>query len=103
MSELDSNGPFDAGSQETPAGEPEEVTWEIVAKTFGIIQANIIVGRLRANNIPAMAWQEGAGQAAGLVVGSLGTGFVQVPEAFAEKALALLEETDPLGDDGEEE
>jgi hypothetical protein len=103
MSEFTSNTPFAAGSQETPAGNPEEVIWETVASTFGIIQANIIVGRLRANGIPAVAWQEGAGQAAGLIVGSLGTGYVQVPEEFADQALTLLQDTDPLGDDGEEE
>ncbi len=87
---------------ESTAGS-EEVKWGIVARTFGYTQAAIIVGRLRANDIPAVAGQEGAGQAAGIIVGSLGTGYVQVPEEYADQALALLEETNPLGDDWEEE
>ena len=107
MSNFASNIPTDDDDKESTAGVPaggsKEVKWEVVAKTFGITQASIIVGRLRANGIPAVAWQEGAGQAAGLIVGSLGTGYVQVPEEFADEALTLLEETDPLGDDWEEE
>ncbi|NHZ72649.1 MAG: hypothetical protein GWP17_06165 [Aquificales bacterium] len=96
MSDFASNIPSDGG-------DSKEVKWEIVARTFGYTQASIIVGRLRANDIPAMAWQEGAGQAAGIIVGSLGTGYVQVPEKFTDEALALLEDTDPLGEDWEEE
>ena len=106
MSDFTSNTPAGDGDPESTNGRAdgsEEVKWEVVARTFGITQAAIIVGRLRANGIPATSWQEGAGQAAGLIVGSLGTGYVQVPEAFVDEALALLEDTDPLGDDREEE
>ena len=53
--------------------------------------------------IPARAWQEGAGQATGLVVGLLGTGHVVVPEEFAEKAREILDEDDDFIDELNEE
>ncbi|MCP4428287.1 MAG: hypothetical protein GY803_27685 [Chloroflexi bacterium] len=70
----------------------EEIKWEIVARTAGLTPATIMAGRLQADNIPARAWQEGAGQAMGLTVGLLGTGFVAVPEKYVEQALEILEE-----------
>lgn len=77
--------------------------WVTVAHTFGIMQATIIVGRLRAEGIPARAWQEGAGQATGLIVGKLGTGHVVVPEAFEAQALTILAVTpDEIGWEEEE-
>ena len=71
-------------------GEVEQVRWEVVEKTAGITPAEIIAGRLQAEGIPARAWQEGAGEAIGLMVGLLGTGHVVVPEALAEQARAIL-------------
>ncbi len=85
----------DADDRETAVttpGSPTEVKWEIVAQTFGLTPATIIAGRLQAENIPARAWQEGAGRALGLTVGILGTGYVAVPEEYVEKALEILEE-----------
>ncbi len=69
----------------------QEITWEIVAKTPGITVAEIIAGRLQSEGIPARAWQEGAGEALGLIVGLLGTGHVVVPEEYADRARAILE------------
>ncbi len=72
----------------------EEVRWVTVAQTFGITQATIVAGRLRAEGIPARAWQEGAGQATGLIIGKLGVGHVVVPaeyEAQASEILAAVE------------
>ena len=71
-------------------GEFEQVRWEVVEQTSGITPAEIIAGRLQAEGIPARAWQEGAGEALGLMVGLLGMGHVAVPEAFAEQARAIL-------------
>ncbi|MCI0393371.1 MAG: DUF2007 domain-containing protein [Chloroflexi bacterium] len=76
----------------TPGGK-QEVRWQVVAETPGLAGANIIAGRLQAEGIPARAWQESAGQAFGLIVGMLGAGYVEVPEAYAEQAEALLAET----------
>lgn len=72
------------------SGDPQEVRWETVETTAGITPAEIIAGRLQAEGIPARAWQEGAGEAIGLMVGLLGTGHVVVPEEFAEQARAIL-------------
>ena len=71
-------------------GEFEQVRWEVVEQTSGITPAEIIAGRLQAEGIPARAWQEGAGEALGLMVGLLGMGHVAVPEEFAEQARAIL-------------
>ncbi len=76
--------------REASPGGKQEVKWVEVAQTFGLTQAQIIAGRLQAENIPAYAWQEGAGQATGLVVGLLGAGHVMVPQEFEERALEIL-------------
>ena len=80
-------------SYDSNAGQPgdvEHVRWEVVERTAGITPAEIIVGRLQAEGIPARAWQEGAGEALGLMVGLLGTAHVVVPEEFAARARAIL-------------
>jgi len=87
---LSQSFPLKAEEKSAKSMGPDEVRWVTVAHTFGITQAMIVVGRLHAEGIPARAWQEGAGQAAGLIVGKLGTGYVVVPEAFEEEALAIL-------------
>ena len=79
-------------SKSTHPGGNKEVKWEVVAEAAGITLATIIAGRLQAHNIPVRVWQEGAGQALGLTVGLLGTGYVAVPEEFVEQAQAILAE-----------
>ncbi len=74
------------------SGGRMEIKWEVVAETFGITPATIIAGRLKAEGLPVRVWQEGAGQALGLTVGALGTGYVAVPEEYVEQALDLLDE-----------
>lgn len=81
----DSNTESNSGS-----GDYQEVRWEVVETTSGITVAEIIAGRLQSEGIPARAWQEGAGEALGLIVGLLGTGHVVVPEEYAERARAIL-------------
>jgi hypothetical protein len=78
------------GDAEGSGGRGEEIRWVTVAQTMGLMQAQIMVGRLQAEGIPARAWQEGAGEALGLTVGILGTGHVVVPEAFEDEAEAIL-------------
>ena len=79
-------------NQTTSPGQKSEIQWEIVARMPGLTPATIIAGRLHAEGIPARAWQEGAGQAIGLTIGLLGTGYVAVPQEYAEQALAILNE-----------
>ena len=80
----------DKSVKETSPGGQSEVRWEIVARMPGITPATILAGRLQAEGIPVRAWQEGAGQALGLTVGLLGTGYVAVPEEYAAQALEIL-------------
>jgi len=68
----------------------QEVRWKVVAQAPGITPATIIAGRLQAEGVPVRVWQEAAGQALGLTVGLLGTGYVVVPEAYVEQALEIL-------------
>lgn len=84
------------------SGGNREIHWEVVAETAGIAPAQIIADRLKAEKIPARAWQEGAGQAIGLTVGLLGTGYVVVPEEYAERAREILDETFDEEVDGDE-
>ena len=93
-------------SRNTSPGGSTEIHWEVVAKTAGLIPAQIIADRLIVEGIPARAWQEGAGQAIGLTVGLLGTGHVVVPEEHVDKARQILAEShedDSNFDDLEEE
>lgn len=82
--------PESDSSSSSTSGDPQEIRWEVVEETAGITVAEIIVGRLQSEGIPARAWQEGAGEALGLIVGLLGTGHVVVPEEYAERARAIL-------------
>lgn len=88
--------------QETNPGGQSEVRWEIVAQMPGITPATIIVGRLQVEGIPARAWQEGAGQALGLTVGLLGTGYVAVPEEYVEQAYEILNTDTSIDEDWDE-
>jgi len=75
--------------ESTPKGKVE-IQWEVVARESGLATAQILANRLRAEGIPAHAWQEGAGLAFGLTIGKLGTGYVMVPEQYKEEALSIL-------------
>jgi hypothetical protein len=90
------NQTTNASSGETTPGGGKETKWEVVSKTPGIAPAEIIAQRLQAEGIPARARQESAGQAFGLTVGLLGTGYVVVPEPYAEKAREILEASDDV-------
>lgn len=82
--------PLQPDEDSASPGDRQEVRWETVARTAGLVPATIIAGRLRAEGIPTRAWQEGAGRALGLTVGLLGTGYVDVPEEYADQALEIL-------------
>lgn len=89
--------------------------WQVVSKFYSMLEAQALVGRLEAEEIPAQAWQEGAGRAYGLTVGYLGEVRVVVPELYYERAVAIAaedfsdalpDENDPVWDemvDGEED
>lgn len=92
MSESSSTSlPFPSHENSSSPGGRQEVKWEVVAHLPGITPATIVAGRLKAEGVPVRVWQEGAGQALGLTVGLLGTGYVAVPEEFVDRALEILE------------
>lgn len=82
--------PLSTPTQEETGGGSHVVHWEIVARTNGLLSAQIKAGRLEAEGIPVRAWAESAGVAIGLTVGLLGTGYVSVPEDLAEQARIIL-------------
>jgi hypothetical protein len=90
------------GPSETSPGGSREGRWQTVARTAGLLPAQIIGGRLEAEGIPVRVWQEGAGRALGLTVGMLGAGHVMVPESYAEQARQILAESE-VGEWDEEE
>lgn len=65
--------------------------WVVVYTTYGLFDAEVIVGRLQAEGIPARAWAESAGRAIGITVGKLGTSYIEVPENFVEEAEAVID------------
>lgn len=90
-------------SSRSGKGTPQEVRWTVVAQISGITAAEIVAARLNAEGIPARAWQEGAGEALGLMVGLLGTAKVGVPEEYADQALAILESDEDMPDIDDED
>jgi len=66
----------------------------VVCVTSGLLQAEIIKGKLEANDIPALLEYESLGPVMGLTVDGLGQVRVMVPEDKAETARALLEEVE---------
>ena len=72
--------------------EVEDFKWVKLTNTMGLSAAEVIAGRLKAENIPAWVWQQGAGGAMGLTVGPLGFGHVMVPEHLEEEAQQIIEE-----------
>ncbi len=86
----DSSNSRSLAAKETIPGGQREVKWKVVAETAGITNAIIIGGRLQSEDIPTRVWQESAGQAFGLTVGLLGTGYVAVPAEYEARALEIL-------------
>lgn len=68
----------------------QEVESVELTKTIGLLQAEIVAGRLRSEGIPVWTWQEGAGKAQGLFVGALGAGHVMVPPSYVQRAAEVL-------------
>ncbi len=58
----------------------------------GVLEAEIVKGRLEANDIPALLKYESLGPVMGLTVDGLGQVQVLVPKEYAEQASALLAE-----------
>ena len=64
--------------------------WELLTLVVGEIQAELILGLLKAQGINVNAIQEGAGRAFGLGVGPLGEIEIRVPTSQLAKAQDIL-------------
>lgn len=71
-------------------GSADGPDWIAVYITHNLQEAHIIVGRLRANDIPAMIHQEAGAMAIGITLGNLGEIKVLVSPADYERAANLL-------------
>ena len=65
-----------------------------VCVTSGLLQAEVIKGKLEANDIPVLLQYESLGPVMGLTVDGLGQVQVLVPEEKADAARALIEESE---------
>ena len=69
-----------------------------VCVTSGLLQAEVIKGKLEANDIPVLLQYESLGPVMGLTIDGLGQVQVLVPEDKADTARVLIEE--PEEDNG---
>ncbi|MBI5671186.1 MAG: DUF2007 domain-containing protein [Chloroflexi bacterium] len=69
--------------------------WRIVFTTTNSAEAQVIAGRLRAEQIPVMVHQEAGGRALGITVGRLGEVTVLVRPDDYERAITILEPEAP--------
>jgi hypothetical protein len=75
--------------------EPEFVT---VFHSQGMLQAQVIRGKLESAGVPVYLKYESIGQVFGLTVDGLGLVQVQVPADWQETAVALLADDDAIAD-----
>ncbi len=71
-------------------GKSDSPQWIAVFITHNLPEAHIVLGRLRAHDIPAMLHQEAGAAAIGITLGNLGEIKVLVSPADAERAADLI-------------
>lgn len=71
---------------------------EVVYRAYGMLEANVVKGRLEASGIPAMLDGEAAAQLFGITIPDLGEVRILVAKEQAEEARELLG-AEPLEDD----
>lgn len=69
-----------------------EPTFVTVYRSYGILAAQVVKGKLETAGIPTILKYESAGQILGLTVDGLGQVEVQVLAPFADEATALVAE-----------
>lgn len=72
-------------------GERSGPDWIAIYITHNLPEAHIIVGKLRAYDIPAMIHQEAGASAIGITLGNLGEIKILVSPADYERAAELLQ------------
>jgi hypothetical protein len=69
----------------------DEVRWEKATEVYGRLEAEMLKSFLEAEGVPVELFQEGAGSAFAVNVGSLGLVQVFVPKEKLQDALELIE------------
>lgn len=78
--------------------EQDEARWEAIATASGMIQANIIRGRLESQGIATRLRYEAAGSIYAITIDGLGEVRILVPSADSERARELLSRSYDDGD-----
>lgn len=73
-------------------GKATDHTWIAVFITHNLPEAHIVLGRLRAHDIPAMLHQEAGAAALGITYGNLGEIKILVSPADFDQAATLLDD-----------
>jgi len=89
--EMEENGPALESSVPDIAGRSSDSDWVQLKTANGPEEAALEVAYLRANGVEAYTWQQGAGRAYGLTLGSLGASHIMVREDQEQLARAILE------------
>lgn len=71
----------------------DEEKWEVAYRASGITNANIILGRLETDGIPARLKYEAVGAIYAITIDGLGEVDVLVPSSCLEKAREVLSQT----------
>jgi hypothetical protein len=71
----------------------EDETWEVVCSASGMINANILVGKLATEGIPTKLQYEAVGAIYAITIDGLGEVKIMVPFEYLEKARTILSQT----------
>ncbi len=85
-----------SSTQETEGRKPALVQVYVAA---GLLQAEIIKGKLESNGIPTLLKYESMGPVLGITTDGLGSVQVMVPAEKAEHAYSLLHDTEDPGEE----
>ncbi len=71
----------------------DEEKWEVAYTASGMANANIILGRLETEGIPAKLKYEAVGAIYGITIDGLGKVDILVPASYLQKVREVLEQT----------
>ena len=71
----------------------DEEKWEVACTASGMANANIVLGRLETEGIPAKLKYEAVGAIYGITIDGLGKVDVLVPASYLQKVLEILAQT----------
>ncbi|MGA3209161.1 MAG: hypothetical protein ABSE05_15240 [Syntrophales bacterium] len=76
----------------------DEEKWEVACTASGMTNANIVLGRLETEGIPAKLKYEAAGAIYAITIDGLGKVDILVPASYLLKAWEILAQTYDEGD-----